>query len=293
MYSANFKYYSPRTVAEAVKLLQEHGEEARILAGGMSLIPMMKMRLVSVNHLIDIGKIDSMKGIAENGSDIVIGGATTHHAIETSPLIQKEVPLMSEVASWIGDPQVRNKGTIGGSLSHADPSGDWGACIIALKGKIMVSNGEKERAIDSDDFFVDMYETSIKAGEILTRVSVPAKSGKGHGFSYMNMERKAGDFATVGVATQLELDDKGNCSSAGIGLTAVGRTPMRASEAEEFLLGKKVGIDGINEAAKLAVKSTDPTDDPLRGSAEFKKAMCEVYTRRSLRTAFERAGGAI
>lgn len=293
MYSAGFKYYSPRTVPEAARLLQEHGDGARILSGGMSLIPMMKMRLVSVTHIVDVAGIEAMKGISESGNDVVIGALTTHHTIEVSDVIRKKAPLMSETASWIGDPQVRNKGTIGGSLSHADPSGDWGAAFIALKGAVIADDGEKERSITSDDLFVDMFETSLKEGEILTKVAVPASSGKGKGFSYMNLERKAGDFATVGVAVQLTIDNSRQCLEVGIGLTSLGSTPLRAVKAENYLKGKKIDEMVIKQAASLSVEDTDPTDDPLRGSAEFKKAMCEVYTTRALKTAFERAGGVL
>lgn len=291
MYAANFRYYSPRTVSEATGLLKEYRDDAKILAGGMSLIPMMKMRLLSVSHIVDIGRIESLKGITTGGGMVRIGSATTHHTLEISDDIRKNVPLMSEVASWIGDPQVRNRGTIGGALSHADPSGDWGACIIALKGRMHVSDGEKEREIPADDYFVDLFETSIKDGELLTAVSVPVYSGKGNGFSYMKMERKAGDFATVGVAAQVTLDSEGKCSYAGIGLTALGSKSLRALKAENSLVGRAPDASALDRAARLAVEDTDPADDILRGSAEFKKAMCEVYTRRALRTAFERAGG--
>ncbi len=292
MYSANFRYYSPKTVSEAAKLLKEHGEGAKILAGGMSLVPMMKMRLMPITHIVDVGKISEMKGISANGGSVVIGASTTHHEIESSELIRKNVPLMAEVASWIGDPQVRNRGTIGGSLSHADPSGDWGAGLIALKGTVTASNGEKERAISSGDLFVDMFETSLKEGEILTKITVPSASGSGSGFAYMNMERKAGDFSTVGVAVQMSIDGSGSCKDVGIGLTALGRTPLRAKKAEEYLKGKKLDSASMEEASRLVADDTDPSDDPLRGSAEFKKEMCSVYARRAIHTAFERAGGA-
>ena len=292
MYSANFRYYSPKTVSEAAKLLKEHGDGAKILAGGMSLVPMMKMRLMSISHIVDVGRIGEMKGISVDGGAVSIGASTTHHEIESSELVRKNVPLMAEVASWIGDPQVRNRGTIGGSLSHADPSGDWGAGLIALRGNVTASNGENERNISADELFVDMFETSLKDGEILTKIVVPSTSGKGSGFSYMNMERKAGDFSTVGVAVQMAVDGNGVCQEIGIGLTALGRTPLRAKKAENYLKGKKVDNDVIKEASRLAAEDTDPSDDPLRGSAEFKKEMCSVYARRAIKTAFERAGGA-
>lgn len=290
MYAANFKYYAPETVLDAAKLLREHGNEAKILAGGMSLLPLLKMRIISVAHVVDIGKIDSLKGISEEGQKLRIGAGTTHHAIETSDVIRRKAPLLSEVASWIGDPQVRNRGTIGGALSHADPSGDWGSAVLAMGGTLEVSDGEKQRSIPSDEFFVDLFETSIGESEILTSVTVPEHTGRGSGFSYMKMERKAGDFATVGVAVQLKINNQGNCEQAGIGLTAMGAVPLRARKAETILKGKKMDGNLIDEAARAAVEDTDPSDDTLRGSAEFKKDMCEVFTRRALKTAFERAG---
>lgn len=291
MYAANFRYYSPETVSDAAEILKEHGESARILAGGMSLIPMMKMRLMPAGHIVDLGRISELKGITENGQNLRIGAVTTHHAIETSDMVKKQVPLLSEVASWIGDPQVRNRGTIGGALSHADPSGDWGAALLALKGKVELSDGKSKRIVEGEDFFVDLFETSMKPGEILTSVLFQKYSGDGSGFSYMKMERKAGDFATVGVAAQILLDKAGNCTYAGIGLTAMGRTPVRAAKSENHLRGKKPDDSVIDEAAEKAVEDSDPSDDTLRGSAEFKRDMCRVFAKRAIRTAVERAGG--
>lgn len=291
MYAPSFRYHSPRTVSEAAKLLLEHKENAKILSGGMSLIPLMKMRLVSITHIVDIGKISEIKGISVDGGTVTIGASTTHHEIETSDLIRKNVPLMSEVASWIGDPQVRNRGTIGGALSHADPSGDWGACLIALKGSILASDGENEREIKSDDLFTDIFETSMNEGEILTKVKVRVSTGKGNGFAYLDMERKAGDFATVGVAVQIRIDEAGVCEDIGIGLTSLGRTSLRASRAEDFLKGKRISGSILEEASRMASEDADPSDDPLRGSAEFKREMCKVFAGRALKLAFERAGG--
>lgn len=291
MYAANFKYYSPKTVPEAVQILKEHGDSAKVLAGGMSLIPLMKMRLFTVSHIVDLGRVKDLKGIAEEDQYIRIGAVTTHHEIESSEIIKKHAPLMSEVATWIGDPQVRNRGTIGGSLSHADPSGDWGSALLALRGRVELNDGQSKREIHADSLFVDLFETSIKPGEILTSVIVPKYHGRGSGFSYMKMERKAGDFATVGVAAHILLDEGGKCTYAGIGLTAMGSTSIRAKKAEEHLKGKKPDASLIEEAAQKAVEDSDPSDDALRGSAEFKKEMCRVFANRAIRTAVERAGG--
>ncbi len=291
MYSANFSYHSPKSVSEAAKLLKEFGPDAKILSGGMSLIPLMKMRVVPIRHIIDIGKISDLKGIEDHGNTIKIGGATRHHDLEMSDAIRRKVPLMSETASWIGDPQVRNRGTIGGALSHADPSGDWGSCLLALRGKVIVSNGASEREIGADDLFVDIFETSIKETEILTSITVPSYEGKGQGFSYLKMERKAGDFATVGAAVQITLDPTGVCKYVGIGLTSLGPKPLRAKKGEEVLKGKKVTHELIAEASAASADDSNPNDDPLRASAEFKKYLCGVYTKRALETALERAGG--
>lgn len=219
MIPRNFQYFAPTTVNEATRLLKKYGSPAKVLAGGMSLIPIMKLRLASPRYIIDINGLSGLEYVKEVAGRLLIGALTRHRAFETSKLVKKKVPLLAETASWIGDPQVRNTGTIGGALSHSDPSGDWGATILALRGEMKVKGPSKERVIRSDDFFVDTFASALKSNELLTEIRIstpPAKSGG----AYMKMERKAGDFATVGVATQISLDSKGACSYVGIGLTA-------------------------------------------------------------------------
>lgn len=290
MIPRTFEYFAPKTVNEASSLLKKYGSDAKILAGGMSLVPVMKLRLASPSYLIDINGLSNLDYIREYKGKILIGALTRHHTLETSKLVREKVQLLSETASWIGDPQVRNIGTIGGSLSHSDPSGDWGAAILALRGEIKVKGPSKERVIKSDDFFVDTFASALKNNELLTEIRIstpPAKSGG----AYMKMERKAGDFATVGVATQLSLDSKGACSYVGIGLTALGPANLRAKRAEALLLGKEPTETRINEAAAAAFEEAQPIPDPLRGSAEYRKEMARVFTRRGLMAALRRTRG--
>jgi carbon-monoxide dehydrogenase medium subunit len=288
MFPEEFDYYRPESVKEAMVLLKKHGDNARVLAGGMSLIPLLKSRVVSIPHIVDMSRIPELSKISEKKGEIIIGSMVTDYEIEGSKLIKEKIPLITEVSRWIGDPQVRNRGTLGGSLCHADPSGDWGACFLALRGKVTVKGGSGERVIESDRFFEDSYSTAVRTGEILTEVAFDIPEGRS-GHSYQKMERKAGDFATVGVAVQLTLSAKGECSYVGIGMTAVAPTPVRAAKAEKFLVGKKMDKATIKEAAKIAASETSPMDDPLRGSAEFKRYITEVFVRRGLEKAMERS----
>ena len=290
MFPEEFDYFRPESVDEAVVLMKKFGDNARVLAGGMSLIPLLKSRVISVPNIVDMSRVPELSKIEEKQGEIRIGSMVTDYEIERSKIVHDRIPLIKEVSGWIGDPQVRNRGTMGGSLCHADPSGDWGACFLALRGRVTVIGEKGERTIESDDFFEDSYTTAMKPGEIMTEIifSIPEKNS---GYSYKKMERKAGDFATVGVAVQLSFSENGECIYAGIGMTAVGPTPMRSQKAEEFLMGKRVDGNTINEAAKIAVDETEPMDDPLRGSAEFKRYICEVLVRRGLNEAVERSKG--
>jgi carbon-monoxide dehydrogenase medium subunit len=289
MFPKNFEYFVPNTVTEVSSLLKRYGSEAKILAGGMSLIPLMKLRLASPRYLIDINRLPRLDFIREVKGRLLIGALTRHHSLETSNSIKRRVPLLSETASWIGDPQVRNSGTIGGSLSHADPSGDLGATILALRGEMKVKGPSRERLIKADDFFLDTFTTAIKQTELLTEVRVPIP-GPRSGGSYLKLERKAGDFATVGVAAEISLDSEGKCSYVGIGLTALGPKNLRARKAEAVLLGNEPTRQKIAEAAEAAANETQPLADPLRGSVEYRRQMTNVFTRRALTLSVERAG---
>ena len=292
----SFQYFAPVTVQEAAKLLKEHGGDAKILAGGMSLIPLMKLRLASPGCVVDINRVNGLDYIKESGDgkSLLIGTLTRHHSLESSPVVRKRAPLLSETAGSIGDPQVRNLGTIGGALAHSDPSGDWGAAVIAMRGKVKVLGSAGERLIPIDDFLVDTFTSALKEDELITEVSVPIPAEVGSGGAYLKLGRKAGDFATVGVAVQLTLDrrvDGSYCRSAGIGLTALGPKNLRASDAESCLEGRKLTKETVAEASAAAAKGCSPTDDPLRGSAKYKREMAELYVRRAVELAAARALG--
>lgn len=288
-----FQYFAPSSVDEATRLLKEHAGEAKVLAGGMSLIPLMKLRLASPGVIVDINRVEGLDYISESsdGSALEIGALVRHHGIESSPLVISRVPLLSEAAGLIGDPQVRNMGTIGGALAHSDPSGDMGATMLALRATVIASGPSGDRSIPIDDFLVDTFTTALEEDELVTRVSVPCPPiGKG-GAAYLKLERKAGDFATVGAAVQLVLEDGGYCVSAGVGLTAVGPKSLRAERAEAALKGKALTKDSIQQAAAEAAAESSPTNDPLRGSAEYKREMAGLFTRRALELALKRRMG--
>jgi aerobic carbon-monoxide dehydrogenase medium subunit len=294
MLPRSFQYFAPTTLEEATSLLKEHRGDVKVLAGGMSLIPLMKLRLASPGHVVDINRVKGLDYLEESddGKTLLIGSLTRHHALESSPLVKRRVPLLSEAAGSIGDSQVRNLGTIGGALAHSDPSGDWGATILALRGELTVLGSGGERSIPIDDFLLDTFTTALDEGELITRVSVPIPPDKGSGGAYLKLERKAGDFATAGVAVQLALDEKDEgdrCTYAGIGLTAVGPKNLRASKAESRLVGKRLTKEAISEAASAAAEECAPTDDPLRGSAKYKREMAGLFTRRAVELAAARA----
>jgi len=283
-----FEYVRPESVERAVGLLREYGDRAKVLAGGQSLIPLMKLRLASPQVLIDIGRIPGMSIIKEDGEFLRIGALTKHRDLERTPLIRERYSILVDAAHSLGDPQVRNLGTVGGALAHADPASDWGAAFLAFDAKLVTKGPDGERTISIDDFFKDTFVTAIKPTEILTEVRIP-KAGTRDGGAYLKLKRKTGDFATVGAATQLGLDAKGHIADVRIGLAAVGPTPIRAKRAEAHLRGKAPHKEALAEAAKLAAHDARPTSD-LRGSEEYKRAMVEVFTRRALEKAVERAG---
>ncbi len=296
MLPRSFQYFAPTTVEDAVRLLVEHEGDAKVLAGGMSLIPLMKMRLASPGYVIDINRVKELDYIkeSEDGKSLLIGPLTRHHALESSPLVRKRAPLLSETAGSIGDPQVRNLGTVGGALAHSDPSGDWGAAMLAMLCEVKVRGPKGERRVSIDDFLVDTFTSALKESELITELSVPLPPEPGSGGAYLKLGRKAGDFATVGVAVQLTFEpraDGSRCSSAGIGLTAVGSKNLRASRAEECLKGRRLTKAAVAEASAAAAKDCSPTDDPLRGSAKYKREMAELFTRRAIELATARAHG--
>jgi carbon-monoxide dehydrogenase medium subunit len=290
MIPASFDYHAPGSLSDAIALLGRYKDGAKVLSGGQSLLPLLKLRLGSVEHLIDIGRIPGLEYIREEGGFLKIGGRTRESALEHSELIQKKYPILAETAAVIADPLVRNMATIGGNLAHGDPANDHPATMLAV-GAIVVATGPKgERTIPIESFFTGLFETALQRDEILTEIRVPVPPA-GSGGAYLKLERKVGDFATAGAAVQVSLGKGGEVVRAGIGLTNAGLTPVKAEAAEKFLQGKKPDAATIAEAARLASQSADPSPD-RRGSVEYKREMARVLTARALKRAIARAQGA-
>ncbi|MGH7804530.1 MAG: FAD binding domain-containing protein [Candidatus Binatia bacterium] len=286
MIPAEFQYHSPKTLDEALKLLAEHGDEAKLLAGGHSLIPAMKLRLASFGHLVDLGRISGLDGIKEDAGTIAIGALATHHKVESSELLRSKCPVLSECASRIGDVQVRNRGTIGGSLAHADPAADYPAAIVALEAEIVVRGANGSRTIKAEDFFVDLLTTSLQPGEIVTEVRVKPHAAK-TGSAYVKVPQPASGFAIVGVAALVTVDGSGKIASARVGVTGAAAKGYRAKDTEAALAGK--GADGIAAAADKAVSGVETSGD-LFASAEYRTHLAKVTAKRAIAKALERAG---
>jgi len=287
MIPQSFEYLCPETIPEAIALLQQHGDAAKILSGGQSLIPMMKVRLARPEYLIDINRIAGLQYIKEEDGFLKIGGLTREADLEASDLIRSRYPIILDTATLIADPQVRTMATIGGNLAHGDPANDHPATMLALGAEVVAVGPRGERIIAVTDFFLSVLTTALEQDEILTEIRVPA-AVPGSGGAYFKLERKVGDFATVGVAAQITLDGAGVCRRAGIGLTNVGPTPIKAHRAEECLLGKPIDEEQIRQAAQLASEQAQPSSD-LRGPAEYKSSMVKELTKRALARARERA----
>jgi carbon-monoxide dehydrogenase medium subunit len=288
MIPPSFEYLRPKTIPEAVAFLQQYGDEAKILSGGQSLIPMMKLRLARPGYLIDINRISGLSYIKEEGGFLKIGGLTREAELESSPVVRSKYPIIVDTAHVIADPQVRNLATVGGNLAHGDPANDHPATMVALGAQIVATGPGGERIIPIEDFFLSLFSTALKHDEILTEIRIlipPPRSGG----AYFKLERKVGDFATAAVAAQVTLDDKGTCQKVGIGLTNVGPIPVKARKAEEFLRGKKLDEANIRQAAQLAADESEPSAD-LRGPVEYKKGLVKELTKRALSRALERAG---
>jgi carbon-monoxide dehydrogenase medium subunit len=265
MYTSAFDYKVPGTLEEALTMLAEAGEDGRVLAGGQSLIPMMKLRLAAPGVLIDINGIPGLG---------YIEGANGNHT-------------MAAAAPWIADPLVRNRGTVCGSVAHCDPEGDWNSVMLALRARVVARSSSGERVIPIDDFIVDFFTNSLQPGEMVTEVRIPHYSGRAGG-TYLKLERKIGDYATAAVATHLQLDSAGKIEQAGIALTAVNSVNTRATAAEDALVGEIPSEELFKEAAELAAQASDPEDN-VRGPAEYKRDVVRVYTRRGLAKALELA----
>jgi aerobic carbon-monoxide dehydrogenase medium subunit len=283
-----FEYLRASTISEAIAMLQQYGEDAKILSGGQSLIPMMKFRIARPAYLIDINRIAGMSYIKEEDGQLKIGGLTREADLESSPLIQSRYPIILDTAHSIADPQVRNLATVAGNLAHGDPANDHPATMLALGAKVVATGPNGKRVIPIEDFFVSLFTTALEPNEIVTEIQVPVPPARSGG-AYLKLERKVGDFATAAVAAQVTVDAGGSCQYAGIGLTNVGPTPLKATKAEAFLRGKKVDEANLRQAAQLAGEDAQPTSD-LRGPAEYKTGLVKELTFRALSRAVERAG---
>jgi len=283
-----FDYAIPKSLTDAVALLGSN-PQAKIVAGGHSLIPMMRFRLASPALLVDINRIDGLSYIREDGDWLKIGAMTREVDLDRSDLIRDKYPLLADTTRMIADPLVRNLATVGGNLAHADPANDHPATMLAYGAQVVATGSKGERVIPVDKFFTGPFESALAQDEILTEIRIPVYK-PGSGGAYQKLERKVGDFATAAVAVQIALDKNGNCESAGIGLTNVGLTPIRATAAEAALKGKKPDDAAIRAAAQAASEAAQPESDP-RGSVEYKRALVKTLTVRALRAAVERAKG--
>ncbi|OLC56291.1 MAG: carbon monoxide dehydrogenase [Candidatus Rokubacteria bacterium 13_1_40CM_4_69_39] len=288
MYPAAFDYHAPKNVKEALGLLGKLKDDAKILAGGHSLIPMMKLRLAQPKHLIDLRKVPGLSGIKADGKALVIGAMTTHWEVESSSAVKSKLPVLAEVASVIGDPAVRNKGTIGGSLAHADPAADWPAAMIALGAEMVCEGPKGKRKVGVDQWFLGLMATALKEREILVQVRVPLLPA-GSGAAYMKFPHPASRFAVVGACAALTLDKQGVCSKAGVGVTGAGTRAVRAKGVEAALVGKRLDAATIEAAAQKAADGVDVQAD-LQGSVEYKSHLCRVFAKRAITEAVRRAG---
>jgi len=287
MIPAAFAYYAPTSLNETLAILSQHGDEAKILAGGHSLLPALKLRLSSVGHLVDIGRINDLAYIKDEQGSLCLGARTTHYQVETSSLLQQQCPLLAECAAHIGDVQVRNRGTLGGSLAHADPAADYPAVIVALEAEIHIVSASGKRTIKADDFFVDMLTTALQPGEMLTEVRV-APFAPNTSSAYLKVPQPASGFAVVGVAAIVTLDAKGQCAKVRVGVTGAAATAFRARNTEAALVGKVPDEGTLTQAAMQATKGIETNGD-IFASAEYRAHLVQIYTKRALTKAVERA----
>jgi carbon-monoxide dehydrogenase medium subunit len=288
MIPREFEYHAPKSVPDALGLLQQLGDEAKLLAGGHSLLPMMKMRFAQPGHLVDLGRIAELKGIRESGGTIFIGAMTTENELIWSKLLQEKCPLLVEGARLISDPQVRYKGTIGGDISHGDPANDQPALMLALGASFVLRSTSGERVVPADGFFVGTYDTLMKPDEIMTEIRIPVPA-PGTGYCYAKLKRKIGDFATAAAAVTLRMKGE-TVQEVAIALTNLGATPLKARAAEDSLRGKAMTDESVATAAELAMSICEPAADQ-RGDAQYKTAMAGEMTQRALRMARSRARG--
>ncbi len=291
MYPAAFDYTVAESVGHAIELLQRFGEGGKLLSGGQSLVPLMKLRLVQPAHVIDIGRVEGLSDVRiDDAAGVVrIGALATHAQVGASPVVHERLPLMTEAASVIGDAQVRGWGTLGGALAEADPAGDWGPVMQALEARVACAGPSGVRWVDAASFFVDAYTTVLADDEVITEVEAPLPS-PGSAGAYLKMERRAGDFAVASVAVQLGLDGAGNCTKAGVALGAAGLTPIKAVAAEESLCGQPPALEVVDAAAERVMEAASPLAD-VRGPSDYKRAVCGALFRKAVDIVLRRRRG--
>lgn len=288
MIPPTFDYIAPKTISEAVAALGQN-EDSKILAGGQSLIPLMRFRLAGPTLLVDLNRVEGLSYIKEEDGCLKIGAMTRQSMVEHSKLVGEKYSLLADTVKVLSDPVVRNLGTVGGNIANADPVNDEPATMLAYGAEVVAVGPDSERVIPITSFYLDLYQSALARDEILTEVRVPASRARSSG-AYLKLERKVGDYATAAVATQVELDADDNFASVGIGLTNVGLTPIKATAAEEFLKGKSASDENIRQAGALAAESAQPIAD-ARGSEDYKRSLVKTYTVRALRLAVQRAKG--
>ena len=288
MYPARFEYFAPSTLEEVIATLAERGDEAKVMAGGQSLIPLMKLRIAAPSVVVDLNRVPDLDYVEEVKEGLRIGALARHKTCETSSLLRKRYRLLGDAAPQISDPLVRNRGTVCGSLAHADPQGDWGAVMLAARGEVVAQGPGGERTIAIDDLLRGPFTTSLSPDEVITEARVPDPGPRTSG-TYLKLERKVGDYATAAVAIQVTLSN-GHIGEAGIALTGVGPINIRATAAEDALRGAEPSDSAIEDAARLAAEAAKPQSD-IRGTADYKRSVIRVFTERGLRTAIARAKG--
>jgi carbon-monoxide dehydrogenase medium subunit len=289
MIPAAFDYHAPNTLSEAIALLTKLGDDAKVLSGGQSLLPLLKLRLGLTGHLVDIGRIPGLEYIKEESGMLRIGGRTRESALERSDLIKSRYPILLDTVHVIADPLVRNLATVGGNLAHGDPGNDHPATMLVLGAQVVATGPKGERVIPIDKFFLGLFSTALKPDEIVTEIRIPVPAARTGG-AYVKFERKVGDYATAAAAAYVTLSASGTVEQVGLALTNVGPTAVRASAAEKQLIGKKPDAAALGAAAALAAQATSPNAD-RRGQSDYKKEMARVLATRALKKAIQRAGG--
>jgi aerobic carbon-monoxide dehydrogenase medium subunit len=284
MIPGSFEYYAPRSLSDAVKYLTEHRDDVKILSGGQSLLPLMKMRLSKPGYILDIGRIPGLDSITEEGNDLIMGALVTHTQIEDSDVLKNKCPLMPQTATTIADVQVRNRGTIGGSIAHADPAGDWPAAIMALDAEIRVAGPSGERWVKCDDFFLGLLMSVLEPDEVVTAIKVPVTGTDKT--AYLKAAPRSSGFAVVGVAVRMAMDDAENCGRIAVGITGITEKAFRAERVEAMLAGKKLDAQLIETAAVESTRNVDVIED-INGSSEYRAHLTHVYVARAIQTAMQ------